>query len=170
MPMSKPQKLFSLIVVTVALALGAGALLAGCTPEEADATRQEWQQRTVTAMQEAGVDPAEASTDEWKEFGGATLTAMLAEGKEVPAEPAQDWLDVTLNLLTGFLTVKGSLIGAQAVAAIASGRRNRTTENLSAILDPNASTLKAVSALVVGTHTPPAAEPGVFGTSSQPTP
>jgi len=160
--MSKPQKLFTLIVVTVALALGAGALLAGCTPEEADATRQEWQQRTVAAMQEAGVDPAEASTDEWKEYGGATLTAMLAEGKEVPAEPAQDWLDFGLNALMSFLGVKGSILGAQAVAAIIRGRRTRGTENLGTLVNPETSwpdTLKALAALTLDTHSPAAAAP-----------
>lgn len=160
-----------LIGGTLLIALGVGAMLSSCgplqeltgmTPAQGEQLVAQFTERTTAAMKAAGVDPATATEEQWAEFGQPIAEELLTP--YLPAggtqEPAQDWWDVGLGLLGTWAGVQGSVVGAQVIAAIARGRRNRASANVEAILKPTSlpDTLKALSALALGTHTPEAAK------------
>jgi hypothetical protein len=159
-PMPLGMKLWVLVFGGIAVVLVAGALFAGCAdPQQAQAVVQEFTARTVEAMEAEGLSPSDATDADRKRIGAKIATEMLAEiGGTLPEpEPPKDWLEFGLGALATFLSVKGSVFGAQAVGAILRGKQTRGTELLGVIASPETSwpdTAKAISAALFDTRSP----------------
>jgi hypothetical protein len=150
------------VVLLPLMVLACMALPACGDPAQAEAAIQEWNVRTVAAMEAEGIDPGAASDDDWKRVGAQVAAEMLAESGDAPLpepepEPAQDWVEFGLGALATFLSVKGSVFGAQAVTAILRGKQTRGTELLGVIANPETSwpdTAKAIAAALFDTRSP----------------
>lgn len=148
---SKVTKQVVLSMILGAAIATAICMLAGCVPLDGPTTPEgvvaAWNARTDAMLTEAGIDPAAATDEQRAEYGQKAADEMVAEYN-------QPWYEELGDNVLDWAKVQGGIIGLLAAGGVAFRKNNRAVENIKGILDPQVGTLKSLSALALGTHTP----------------